>query len=378
MRKHFALFLIVMILCANFGLLYAQDFDLPARAAILMDASTGQILFAKNEHEPMPPASIVKLMTTLLVLEALESGRASLDDMVVTSHYASSIEGSKVFLAPGETHSLEKMMQAIVIYSGNDATVAVAEYLAGTESNFVRLMNERAKELGMHNTHFIDSNGLPTGEMDNYSTAYDIALLSREVVKYPKALEWASTEFAIFREQPRFDMPNRNRLIRLYPHADGLKTGYTSAAGYCLVGTAQKGDLRLISVVLGAESDDDRVQQTIRLLDYGFSYDYRDVVTQGKLLGQVEVIDGVKTKVDVVAAEDVRLLASRGERDPFGLHVVTDESVQAPIEKGQVVGTLEITYRGEKVKEIPVLAAEDVARAGFFTRLWRTILGWFK
>ncbi|MDD2756720.1 MAG: D-alanyl-D-alanine carboxypeptidase [Methanothrix sp.] len=378
MRKQLVIILAVILFVTCSGLASAQDFDLPAGAAILIDADTGQVLFAKNEHEQMPPASIVKLMTTLLVLEAVDSGRASLDDVVITSQYASQVEGSKVFLASGESHPLEKMMQAVTIYSGNDATVAVAEYLGGTEANFVRLMNERAQELGMKNTYFIDSNGLPIGDLDNASTAYDIALLSREVVKHPKALEWSSTEFAIFREKPRFDMPNRNRLIKAYPGADGLKTGYTSAAGYCLVGTAKKGDLRLISVVLKTDSDDERLQQTMRLLDYGFSFDYRDVVSQGKLVGQLDVLGGRSQKVDMAAGEDVRLLAARGERDPFEVQLVMKEALQAPINKGDVVGTMTISYRGRVAKELPVVAAEEVARAGFFTRLLRTISGWFK
>lgn len=351
-------------------------FDVEAPAALLMDFDSGQILFAKNEHAQRPPASIAKVMTLLLIMEAVQAGKADWTDLVTVSAEASRIGGSQVFLKQGERFSLEQMAKAITVASGNDAAVAVAEHLAGSQASFVDAMNQRAKELGMKNTQFINADGLPSesGQQENLTTAPDIAIMARELLKHPKILEWTSIRKERFRENPPLDLINTNRLIQVYPGADGLKTGHTSEAGYSLVGTAKRDDLRLISVVLGTNSDGDRLHQTTRLLDYGFN-NFRKAIAaaENETVGKVRIRDGSPEEVDVVTPKAFRVLAPRGEQDKVERRFVPQKNLVAPVKKGENVGQLVAVLGGRELGSTEVTVARDVKRANPIVRFFRWI-----
>lgn len=358
-------------------------FDIPAESAILISAESGQVLFAKNETKPLPPASLTKIMTMLLAMEAVDRGVARLEDAVPISRYASSMGGSQVFLSPDEKFTLEELLEAVAIASGNDASVAVAEHLAGTEENFVERMNQRAKELGMKDTVFANASGLPTpeGESACITTAHDVAIMAREIiVRFPKVLEWTSIWQKNFRHEPRpFVLTNTNRLIRTYPGADGLKTGHTEAAGFCLAATAKRDDVRLISVVMRTESDTARLEQTTRVLDYGFrAFEQVFAVVAGENVGLVPVPEGRKEEVAALAQGDLKLMALRGSQSELKRELKPLPDLKAPVTKGQVIGDLVVILRDEALGSIPVVAAEDVPRANLLIRLFRWIRDFFR
>lgn len=358
-------------------------FDIPAESAILISAESGQVLFAKNETKPLPPASLTKIMTMLLAMEAVDRGVARLEDAVPISRYASSMGGSQVFLSPDEKFTLGELLEAVAIASGNDASVAVAEHLAGTEANFVERMNQRAKELGMKDTVFANASGLPTpeGETACITTAHDVAIMAREIiVRFPKVLEWTSIWQKNFRHEPRpFVLTNTNRLIRTYPGADGLKTGHTEAAGFCLAATAKRDDVRLISVVMRTESDTARLEQTTRVLDYGFrAFEQVFAVVAGENVGLVPVPEGRKEEVAALAQGDLKLMALRGSQSELKRELKPLPDLKAPVTKGQVIGDLVVTLRDEALGSVPVVAAEDVPRANLLIRLFRWVRDFFR
>lgn len=348
------------------------NFDIPAESAILIDANTGQILWQKNAHKPLPPASITKIMTMLLVMEAVDSGRVSLDDVVTVSEHAKSMGGSQVYLATGEKITLENLMKAIAIASGNDASVAAAEYISGTESAFVRLMNQRAQELGMRDTVFYNSSGLPEEEgKGNITTAYDISIMARELLKHPKVLEWTSTRIDSIRNG-EFILHNTNTLIGSYEGADGLKTGHTDEAGYCLVATAKRGDTRLISVVLRTESPEARVNQTIRLFDFGFNaFTPQTAVKKGEEVGTVRVSGAKRLDNPVVAANSLTVLVPKGDPDALQGRFVPSGQLKAPLEADTQVGKYVVTVAGNPAGEVPVVTASEVPQANIFVRFFR-------
>lgn len=353
-------------------------FDIPAPTAILIEAETGRVLWEKEADLQTEPASLVKLMTMLLTFEAVEEGLATWNDRVTTSAYAASVGGSTAYLSRGETFTLREMMEAIAIASANDATVAVAEFLAGTEEAFVEAMNRRARELGMTNTVYINSDGLPPRDDQNgrnLTTARDVAILARYLVnRFPEVLEWSSTWQKVFRERPRFVLTNTNRLITRYPGADGLKTGYTSTAGYNLVATAQRDGLRLISVVLRTESDQARIEQTERLLDFGFRNFHRvNAAAEGEPVGEIRVPDGNPERVPVKASAALTVVARRGEERLLQRRLEARPDLKAPVAAGDVVGDLVVTVDGQELGRVPVVAQQDVAQAGLVVNLWRRL-----
>lgn len=356
--------------------LAAVEFDVNAKAALLMVPETGQILYSKNIDEQLPPASIAKIMTLLLAMEAVESGRVQLDDPVRVSARAESMGGSQVWLAEGEVFTLEELLRAVAIPSANDAAVAVAEHVAGSVEAFVAAMNRRAQELGMKNTIFTNVTGLPAeaDEQPTLTTVRDIAKMACELLKYPKVLEWTSTRHAVFRTNPRTDLWNTNKLIGVYPGVDGLKTGYTSEAGFCLVATAMQGDLRLLSIVMNTESDAERTRQTERLLNMGFrGFAKQEIVKQGAVLGEIRVKDGVPEYVSVIAAQDLAPLVPHGRADDVQTEFIPRGAVAAPMEKGTKVGVYQATLDGELLGTVDAVIDTDVDRANWFIRLWRFI-----
>ena len=359
----------------------AQEFDVDAPVAILVDAETGQVLYEKSADEIRPPASITKIMALLIAMEEVEKGNISLDDEVTISKYAESMGGSQIFLAAGTRVKFGDLLKAVTIASANDASVAAAEAVAGTYSNFVKWMNTRAEELGMEDTHFENSTGLPVEYGEHYSTARDITIMASELVKHPQILEWASIWVDYIQLPDREQMINNtNKLINKYnryPGMDGLKTGHTEAAGYCLTATAKRNDTRLISVVLGAETEKRREEVTSRLLDYGFNaFDKDLLLSKGDIVQNIDIPDGKKTVTSAEVADNLYVLVKKGSRDTLNKQVIIKEELKAPIKKGEIIGEELIVQDGKVLASVDLFAAEDVERAGFFTRIWRAFVNW--
>lgn len=359
------------------------SFDIQAETGLLMEAETGQVLWSKNPDLVTEPASLAKTMAMLLVYEAVDRGIATWSDRVVTSAYAASIGGSTALLAQGESFTLKQMLEAIAINSANDATVAVAEHLAGSEAAFVEAMNRRAAELGMTNTYFANSDGLPVqpGERPNETTAADMAILARELVtKYPEVLEVTSTVQATLREaagsRPAFVMLNTNRVVLRYPGADGLKTGWTDNAGYNLVATAARDGLRLISVVMRADSEDARSAQTVRLFDYGFNnFDHHVIVERGRSVGNVRLRDGAREQLPARAGADLTAFVHRSDVNRVTYKVEADPDLKAPVQLNDPVGEVVAYLDGVELSRAPAVAAADMGRANLAVRGWRWLRG---
>ncbi|MCR4402268.1 MAG: D-alanyl-D-alanine carboxypeptidase [Firmicutes bacterium] len=339
----------------------APSVPITAGSAILMEASSGRVLFEKDPDKRMAPASITKIMTMLLAMEAIEQGKASLDDMVPTSERAMEMGGSQIWLEVGEEMPLSDLMKAIAVVSANDASVAVAEHIAGSEEAFVDMMNERARELGMTGTHFANCHGLP--HQDHYTTARDIAIMSRALLRYPKVHEWFTIWIDYVRGGKNI-LVNTNRLVKSYEGADGLKTGFTEAAGYCLAATAKRGGLRLIAVVLNVADSQLRFKEASSLLDFGFRY-YSgvEIASKGQVMAQLDVARGVIEKVDVVARDHLVAVVRRGEEGKVRSEMVLPERITAPVQKGQKIGDLiALLEDGTEVARVDLVAAEEVKR----------------
>ncbi len=354
--------------------------EIKAKSAVLMDAGTGTILYEQNAREELPPASVTKVMTMLLALEAVERGQFSLEDTVTISERAASMGGSQMYMEAGETHTVEELFQGASICSANDACVALAELTKGTEELFVEAMNRRAGELGMEHSHFVNTNGLPAA--DHYSCAYDIAVMSRELLKHPKPREWFSTwqttiTVGLPGKEKEFGLTNTNKMIRTYEGANGIKTGYTQDAGYCLSASATRGDLTLIAVVMGAESSKIRFSEASRLLDYGFAtYDSVKVAEKSQVMGSLAVGKGSPQVIDAVTGEEISVLTEKGKAESISSRPVLMEDLEAPVRSGDAVGELKL-YRDEaEIGSYPLYAASASERAGIremFLRLIRTL-----
>lgn len=355
--------------------------DVQAKSAVLMDVNTGTVLYEQNAHEELPPASVTKVMTMLLALEAAERGQFSLEDTATISERAASMGGSQMYMEPGEVHTVEELFQGASICSANDACVALAELTKGTEELFVEAMNQRAKELGMDHSHFVNTNGLPAE--GHVSCAYDIALMSRELLKHPEPREWFSTwqtdiQIGLPGKEKPFTLTNTNKMIRSYSGANGIKTGYTQDAGYCLSASATRGDLTLIAVIMGAESSKVRFSEASRLLDYGFAnYEAVKVAEKGQNMGRAFVERGIPETVEAVTEEEISVLVPKGQGTTVTPQVILNETLKAPLEKGAVVGELKV-YQGETILGTwPLTAAEPVEQAGWLEMVRRMIHKFF-
>lgn len=346
-----------------------------ATSAIIIERDTGEIIFEKNKDEKLPPASMTKIMTMLLIMEALDKEAITYDEMVRTSEYAASMGGSQIFLEPGEEMSVRDMLKAIAVASGNDASVAMAEHIAGTEEEFVAMMNEKAKELGLEQTHFVNVNGLPAE--NHYSSAHDLAIMSKELLKY----EDITTFTGIYEDYLRQDsddpfwLVNTNKLVKFYPGVDGLKTGFTREAKYCLAATAEKNDMRVITVVMGAPTPKERNAQITSMLDYAFSqYQTHKLYDRGYVMSDVKVSKGEQRQVAAITAESVSLLTKKGEKmDDVVERIELNEDLRAPIAKGDVIGTLFIEKEGKILNQTDLLAESDVQEASWWSIFKRTI-----
>ena len=347
-----------------------------SKSAILLDATTVTILYKKNENERLAPASMTKVMSMLLIMEAIDGGSLSLEDEVVISENAASMGGSQVYLQAGEVYQVKELLKGIAVASGNDAVVAMAEKVSGTVDDFVQRMNERAKELGAMDTNFVNPHGLDAE--NHYTTAYDMALFAKELLKHPTILQYTSIyeDYLQKKDGSSIWLVNTNKLVRFYDGVDGLKTGFTTTAGYCLTATAKKNNLRLISVVMGAETSDKRSSDTTSLLNYGFNtYKTHVVLTSNDSLGIKRVENGVLEKVDIVLTNDyVKLLKQMDAKPNVSFNVQVD-SLVAPLKKGDVVGKAQVVdEHGTVIDTLDVTVKEDIAKANW----WELFLKNFK
>jgi len=352
--------------------------QLAATSYVLMDAETGQIIVTHNADEKMAPASLTKLMTSFIAEREILEGRMSLTDETVVSKKAWQMPGSRMFIEVGDLVSIEDLLRGIIIPSGNDASVAMAEHVAGTEELFAQLMNKYADKLGMKNTHFANSSGLPPkdGE-EHYSSAYDLALLSQAII-YQNPEFYSLYSERSFKYGPVSAQPNRNRLLGTNPDVDGLKTGHTEEAGYCLAASAVRDGMRLISVVMGTRSEDARAQETQKLLTYGFRF-FRTAEVHKAMteLHSMRIWGGESDSLSLGLENDLKLTIARGAEDLITTQLSIDSVIKAPVTQGQVMGELIVYVEDKEVSRQPVIALQEVKQAGFFARIWDLILLFF-
>lgn len=374
----FIKFMISLAILSGINSVYALEpgFSIKAKAAILMEPITGKVLYAQDAEEKLAPASVTKVMTMLLIMEAVAADKISWDDPITTSAVAAGMGGSQVYLKEGETMTLDEMFKAIAVVSANDASTAVAEYLSGSVENFIAEMNRRGRELGLKNTYFVNETGLPAP--GHYSCAEDLAWVSCELLKYPKVLEYTSIWLDSLRDG-QFMLKNTNELLRVYRGADGIKTGHTSEALYCLAATAKKENLRLLSVILGAESDAVRIAESRRLLDYGFrNFQWQRLYEAQSNVGKVDVMEARNRQVAVKVGDDFGVLVERGKEDLLQTQVQVLEGLRLPIAAGGRVGTIRAFLEGKEMGQAPVFASQRIDKANFLVRGWRLVVRFFK
>jgi D-alanyl-D-alanine carboxypeptidase (penicillin-binding protein 5/6) len=370
------LFLITMIFFSCFIVVKADDDLTPnSKSAILIEASTGTVIYEKNSKEKLPPASMTKVMSMLLIMEAIDNGKISLSDEVTVSPSAAAMGGSQIFLQAGEKYKLEELLKGVAIASGNDAVVAIAEHLAGSVDKFVNLMNKKAKELKLTNTNFANPHGLD--DENHYTTAKDMATIAKQLVKYEKILEYTSIyEYYM----PKSDgskswLVNTNKLVRFYEGLDGLKTGFTNEAKYCLTATAKKQNMRLISVVMGAETSDLRSADTVNLLNYGFnSYKLRTIYSKNKPISTIKINKSKKEKYKTYLKEDATILEDKTDNNKkiysYELYL---NKLNAPLKKNDIVGKVTVLENNKEIKDIDLVVKEDVKKANLLNYIKKNI-----
>ena len=371
--KKFLLLLLFLLIPIN---ITAESIDLAPNAisAIIIEASTGTVIYNKNEHEKLAPASMTKMMGLLLIMEQIEKGNLKWDEMVTASSNASSMGGSQIFLETGEQMTVEELVKGISIASGNDAMVAMAEKIAGTEEAFVELMNKKASELGLKNTNFKNCTGLDAE--NHYSSANDMAIIAKELVKHDKILEFSGTYEDYIREgtDKSFWLVNTNKLVRFYQGVDGLKTGYTSTAGYCLTATAKRNGMRLITVVMNEPDSTTRNSETTAMLDYGFNmYGMEQLLNKDNVLGKIKVDLGKEEYVEVVPKEDINILNNKTNDKRNVSYNISLNNVKAPIKVGDIVGKINVIENNKTIMTIDVTVKEDINKANIFISYLRNL-----
>lgn len=374
----YSLILLLLVLVVFSGGVEAKeypDLGLQAKSAILMDSLSGQILYAHNEHESRAPASITKIMTLVVALEAVREGKVSLEDEVSASFEATSYGGTQIWLEPGETMSLYDLLMAVAVGSANDAAVAVAEHIAGAQENFVELMNIKARQIGMKNTQFRNVHGLDA--QGHYSTAYDIALLSRyALLNLPELLDYTDNWEYRVRQGTEIEtwLVNYNKLLRRYDGADGLKTGFTNSAGHSVSATAVRGDTRLIAVILGGINSENRFEEATKLLNYGFAnFETVPIARKSDVFATISVSEGVRDSVEVVPLDDFGITLVKGKKEELTREVILPDRVKAPLVRGDIIGEISLKLDGEEVATVPLVAAEDVGRISFLGLLGKLL-----
>ncbi|WP_434796814.1 D-alanyl-D-alanine carboxypeptidase family protein [Terrisporobacter vanillatitrophus] len=379
MKKFISFLLALVIVISQGNFIFANTkeakLDIASKSAILMDASTGKVLYEKNSHEKLPPASVTKVMTLLLICEALEDGKIKEDDDVQISENAASMGGSQIFLEPGEIQKVDTLVKSIAVASANDACVAMAEYVGGSMEEFVDIMNKRAKELGMNDTNFINTNGLPVD--NHYTSAYDIALMSKELLAHKKISKYLTTwmdEVVVGKKQAKIGISNTNKLVKHYSGTTGVKTGFTQQAKYCLSASAIRNNTHLIAVTLCAETSPIRFKDATSLLNYGFAnYESVKICGANDKVATVKFEKGEKENVDLVAKDDLSVLIKKGDKKDFQKKVEVKQDLKLPIKKNTELGVIKV-YRGkELVGETKIINSEDINKASYLQMLRRVV-----
>lgn len=350
-----------------------------AKSAIMIEASTGTILYEKNKDDKLPMASMTKMMTLLLIMEEIESGNLKWNEMITTSEHAASMGGSQIFLEVGEKMSVEDLVKGICIASGNDASVAMAERIGGTEEKFVSMMNKKAKELSLSNTHFENACGLDSD--NHYSSANDMSIIAKELVKHKKILEFSGTYEDYLRKntEKSFWLVNTNKLVRYYQGVDGLKTGYTKNAGYCITTTAERGNMRLITVVMGEPSSAIRNSETTTMLDYGFNtYEAKKIITKDSVISKQKVEFGKKDSVELTPMEDYKVLKEKSSTNKNITYQLSSNPIKAPVKVGDKVGKIKIIENNKTIQEIDVTVKENVNKMNIFKAYYKELIGVIK
>lgn len=368
----FILTLSILTVCIAPAALAVNEDDFTCGAAVLMEAETGKVLFEKEKDEELAMASITKLMLLLIAMERMEEGKLSLDDTVVGSPKAKEVGGSTMYLDVGEKMTVDDVLKGICISSANDGAIALAETIAGSEDDFVKLMNTRAEEMGLKNTHYVNVTGLDAEK--HYTSAYDVAVLSREIItKHPKILEYSSKREEWLRGK-KTQLLNTNKLFSRYQYTTGLKTGTETNAKYCVSATAEKDGMKLIAVILGAPTDGARFSEAQKLLEYGYdSYELSAPVESGEQAGTVTVKKGKADFVTAVAPKAVKVVVPKTYSNKIKKEVSLEEEIEAPIAKGTKLGTMTIKAGGDDVEKIELVAAEDIPKLTFFQAVFKVI-----
>ncbi|MFZ5353530.1 MAG: D-alanyl-D-alanine carboxypeptidase family protein [Bacillota bacterium] len=377
---------IVLTLAIMFSIyttqVFADTLDLKCKSYILLDADSGEIILENNSHEKLPPASVTKVMTMLMVMEAIDSGKITLQDKVTISKQAESrsTTGTMLLLDEGEVRTVHELLLGIAVESANDACIAIAEYISGSEEEFVKQMNKRAKELGMNDTNFMNSNGLHIE--GHVTSAYDIGIMSKELVKHKGIFDYISKYMVTVNVGKNNDIKrelvNKNKMVRFYNDVDGIKTGFTNQAMFCIAVTAKKNNLRLISVILGAPDVKTRNREARKLLDYGFAnYTNHPIAKSGDILGEIKVIKGDKEKINLVCKDNISLLLKKGTEKAVDKVLNIPEMIHAPVTKGQQIGEVIIKNGDVEYGKYPLVADCDVTKASFINNLRKSLKYWF-
>ena len=371
---------IVFILISLFSFLFiknvsAVEMEISAKSAILVDFNTGKVLYSKNENEPLAMASMTKVMSMLLVMEKIDDGSLKYDDIVEISTESSSMGGSQIFLNPGDKYKVIDLLKGVAMASANDAVVALAEKTYGSKEHFIEAMNKKAESLGLKNTHFINVHGLD--EEGHYSSAYDMSVMARELLKHEKILDFTRVyeEYLTKPDGSQIWLVNTNKLVRFYDGVDGLKTGFTKNAGYCLTATGKKNNLRLISVVMGEESIEKRSSDTVKLLNYGFNtFKVNLIKNKSEILGKVNVQKGKKENVDVVLVNDlIELLNASDKPSNYKFKILVDK-ITAPVKKGDVIGKVKVLNDNDiLISQVDITVNENVLKANLWDLFKRNL-----
>ena len=379
MKKLASLIMAILIAIMPMNLSFANEDNAPlsvsSKSAILMDVGSGQILYEKNAHDKLPPASVTKVMTMLLICEALDSGKITLDDSVQISDNAASMGGSQIFLEVGEVQKVDTLLKGIAVASANDGCVAMAEYIGGSVESFVDMMNAKAKELNMKDTNFVNTNGLPVD--NHYTSAHDIAIMSRELLKHDVISKYLTTwmdQVVVGKKQITVGLANTNKLIKHYQGATGVKTGFTQQAKYCLSASAKRGDTHLVAVTLGAETSPERFKDATSLLNFGFAnYESVKLCSKNDNIATLTLDKADEQKINLVAKEDLSVLIKKGGNKDFTRKIKVNENPTIPIKKGTNLGYVEI-YQGKTlVGKVDLVNTKDIQKASYLKMLQRVI-----
>lgn len=376
-KKGIIIFLLISIFLPSIKVRADETLLQNAKSGLLMEVSTGKIIYEKNIHEKTSVASMTKMMGMVLIMEALEDGKIKLEDMVVVSKNASGMGGSQIWLEEGEKISVLDLIKGIMMASANDGIVAMAEYIGGTEANFVKMMNEKAKSLGLKDTNFVNPTGLD--EKDHYSTAYDMALIAKELISHEEILKYTSIYEDYLRKgtDRQFWLVNTNKLIKTYQGADGLKTGYTDAAMYCMAVTAKRNDMRLLAITLGEKEGKVRNKETSELLDYGFNlYKVETIKKKGEELGTISIDKADIPKIKIIANQDVTVLKNKNEKKEEYKSNVILNTLKLPIKKGDMIGKLVVKDSlGNMIDEVNITVANDITKDNYFNIFFKILKG---